>query len=106
MLDLLVVRYPKANRIHLIVDNYCIHSAKLTQRHLEALDGRVVLHFLPPYCPDSNRIERVWQDLHANVTRNHRCRTMKGLLANAKRFLDNYVSRRRETNSLRTKMAA
>ena len=39
------------------------------------LTGKVVLHFLPPYCPDDNRIERVWLDLHANVTRNHRCST-------------------------------
>lgn len=96
MLDVLAARYPKATRIHLIVDNYCIHSARLTERHLAALKGKVVLHFLPPYCPDSNRIERVWQDLHANVTRNHRCRTMKMLLENTKRYLDNYVSRRRE----------
>ncbi|MCI0586159.1 MAG: hypothetical protein L0323_04885 [Planctomycetes bacterium] len=25
-------------------------------------------------------MERVWQDLHANVTRNHRCRTMAELM--------------------------
>jgi transposase len=31
-----------------------------------------VLHFLPPYCPDDNRIERLWKDLHDNVTRNHK----------------------------------
>ncbi|MFP2924295.1 hypothetical protein ACLESO_03555 [Pyxidicoccus sp. 3LG] len=35
-----------------------------------------MLHFLPPYCPEGNRIERLWLDLHANVTRNHRCRTL------------------------------
>src|SRR5688572_4690975 len=34
---------------------------------------RVALHFLPPYCPTVNRIERLWLDLHAVVTRNHRC---------------------------------
>lgn len=34
------------------------------------------LPFLPPYCPDHNKIERVWQDLHANVTRNHNCPTI------------------------------
>ena len=32
------------------------------------LGGRVVLHFLPPYCPDHHLIERVWRDLHANET--------------------------------------
>jgi transposase len=84
----------KARRIHLIVDNYGIHSARATLRVLGELGGFVVLHFLPPYCPDANRIERVWQDLHANVTRNHRCKTMEALLANARTYLTRYVWRR------------
>ena len=72
--------YPQAKRIHLILDNYRIHSSLQTQAALARLNGRVVLHFLPPYCPDHNRIERIWRDLHANVTRNHRCRNMKNLM--------------------------
>jgi len=72
--------YPHAKRIHLILDNYRIHSSLQTKAALARLDGRVVLHFLPPYCPDHNRIERVWRDLHANVTRNHQCRSMKELM--------------------------
>ena len=72
--------YPQAKRIHLILDNYRIHSSLQTKAALARLNGRVVLHFLPPYCPDHNRIERVWRDLHANVTRNHQCRTMKELM--------------------------
>jgi transposase len=94
LLWLLAGRYRRAHRIHLIVDNYGIHSARLTDSTLAALGGRIVLHFLPPYCPDANRIERVWQDLHANVTRNHRCRTMSRLLGNARDYLDAYVWRR------------
>jgi transposase len=95
LLRLLACTYgPKVKRIHLIVDNYGIHSAHETRRTLADLGGRVVLHFLPPYCPDSNRIERVWQDFHANVTRNHRCKTMKALLANARAYVERYVWRR------------
>jgi transposase len=94
LLWLLASRYRRARRVHLIVDNYGIHSARCTRNALEALGGRVVLHFLPPYCPDFNRIERVWQDLHANVTRNHRCKTIEHLLDNARRYLDAYVWRR------------
>jgi transposase len=73
--------YPEAKRIHLILDNYRIHSSLQVKAALARLDGRVVLHFLPPYCPDHNRIERVWRDLHDNVTRNHQCRTMNELMA-------------------------
>lgn len=95
LLELLDKRYgPSVRRIHLILDNYGVHSARATRRILDALKGRIVLHFLPPYCPDANRIERVWQDFHANVTRNHRCKTMKRLLHNAREYLDRYVWRR------------
>lgn len=94
LLWLLRSRYRRARRVHLIIDNYGIHSARLTKRTLEQLGGRIVLHFLPPYCPDANRIERVWQDLHANVTRNHRCKTLNHLLANCRRYLEAYRWRR------------
>ena len=88
LLELLATTYGRhVRRIHLVVDNYGIHSARATRRALGALQNRIVLHFLPPYCPDANRIERVWQDFHANVTRNHRCKTMKALLGNARAYL-------------------
>jgi hypothetical protein len=87
-------RYERARRIHLILDNYKIHSSTRTTAALRAYGDRFVLHFLPPYCPDANRIERVWQDLHANVTRNHRCRTLFALLARARCFVDAYQWRR------------
>jgi len=90
----LAKHYRTARRVHLIVDNYAIHSARMTRRTLDELGGRIVLHFLPPYCPQANRIERVWQDLHANVTRNHRCKTMKALLGNAREYLNRYVWQR------------
>ena len=46
------------------------------------------LHFLPPYCPDHNRIERIWKDLHDNVTRNHRCARMEELMAEVRSYLE------------------
>jgi transposase len=79
--------YPNAKCIHIILDNYSIHSSQRTQIALAALGHRVRLHFLPPYCPDHNRIERVWRDLHDNVTRNHRCHTMEELLQEVRFYL-------------------
>jgi transposase len=72
--------YSEAACIHVVLDNYRIHSSQRTQLALASLGGKVRLHFLPPYCPDHNRIERVWKDLHDNVTRNHCCRTMDELM--------------------------
>lgn len=86
----LAARYRHSERIHLIVDNFGIHDSRETRRCLESLAGRVVLHFLPPYSPEHNRIERVWQDLHANVTRNHRCGSMRELMVEVNDFLRGY----------------
>jgi len=87
LVERLVEDHPRARHIHIILDNYIIHSSKITQRAVARFGGKVVLHFLPPYCPDHNRIERRWQELHANVTRNHRCKTMQELLAHVVAFL-------------------
>jgi transposase len=88
LLDRLVQEYPQAERLHLILDNYRIHSSEIVLAALSGyLGGKVALHFLPPYCPDHNPIERVWQDVHANVTRNHRCASMAELMDEVRYYL-------------------
>jgi transposase len=73
--------YADKTVIHVILDNYAIHSSRQTQAWLTEHGRRLRLHFLPPYCPDDNRIERrVWRELHANVTRNHDCETIGQLM--------------------------
>ena len=52
--------------------------------------------FLPPYCPNDNKIERVWQDLHANVTRNHTCPDITALMREVRYYL-----RKRNRRTLR-----
>lgn len=94
LLWLLAGRYRRASRVHLVLDNFAIHSARLTQKVLAELGGRIVLHFLPSYCPDHNRIERVWQDLHANVTRSSHCSTLPHLLDKVRRYVAAYRWRR------------
>jgi transposase len=102
LLDQLLAAYPEARRLHLILDNYRIHSSAVVQAALHGyLAGKVELHFLPPYCPDHNRIERVWQDLHANVTRNHRCAHMTALMREVRYYL-----RKRNRRKQRVPVAA
>lgn len=84
----LVTHYSDARTIHVILDNYSIHSTRQVDLSLETEAGRrLKLHFLPPYCPDPNKIERTWQDLHANVTRNHTCADMKELMRRVRRYV-------------------
>jgi transposase len=81
LVDHIMNRFWWASKVHLILDNYIIHKSKTTQNRLKKYEGRLNLEFLPPYCPNYNKIERKWQDLHAEVTRNHKCKTMKGAYA-------------------------
>src|SRR5262245_51765256 len=87
LLDQLRAHNPRAAVIHVILDNYRIHHSRITRMALAGFGGRIRLHFLPPYCPNHNRIERSWQDLHANVTRNHTCPDMDALLSEVRQFL-------------------
>jgi transposase len=80
LLRALLVVYRSAQRIHLILDNYIIHKSAAVAAFLRASGQKIRLHFLPPYCPEENRIERLWKDVHDSVTRNHRCRSLEDLL--------------------------
>lgn len=96
-LERLLKAHPLAPIIHVVLDNFRIHSSKQVQAWMKQNGHRIRLHFLPPYCPDHNKIERKWRDLHAGVTRNHRCKTIDELMANVEQWLKdlNKESRRK-----------
>jgi transposase len=102
-LQRLLKTYPDAPVIHVVLDNFRIHSSKQVQAWMKENGDRIRLHFLPPYCPDHNRIERKWRDLHAAVTRNHRCKTIEELMRNVQSWLK---ERNKECRRQRNKLAA
>jgi hypothetical protein len=78
LLKKLLVEYADRNAIHVVLDNFIIHSSRQTRLWLAEFGHKFRLHFLPPYCPDDNRIERkLWREMHANVTVNHGCVTIE-----------------------------
>jgi transposase len=69
--------------VHVICDNAFNHRADKStavRKYLAAWGGRVRVHYLPKYAPDTNPVEEVWWRLHEAVTRNHRCRSMQELV--------------------------
>jgi transposase len=102
MLHRLVETYPQAKVIHVVLDNFKIHDSKASRAAVETLGDKVALHFLPPYCPKENKIERLWLDVHANVTRNHTCGDMSELM----RRVTSYLAGRNRQKSARTLVAA
>jgi transposase len=80
LLKKLLKEYPQKKVIHVVLDNYTIHTSRQTRLWLQEFGKKFRPHFLPPYDPDDNRIERkVWREVHANVTINHRCTTIDWL---------------------------
>jgi putative transposase len=67
-------------KIHVICDNAKCHTSEEVAVYLWEHRDRIDLHFLPSYSPDCNPIERVWWNLHEQITRNHQCKSMEELL--------------------------
>jgi transposase len=93
---------PRATTIHVILDNFRIHHSRITWAALRSFGKRIRLRFLPPRCPDAKRIERLWLDLHAEVTRNHQQPMINKLTKQVWRF----GRRRRSTTKTRMRRLA
>ena len=55
--------------VFLVLDNLGTHKTKLVQEFVESTEGRLRLFFLPPYSPELNPDELVWNDLKAKMGR-------------------------------------
>lgn len=72
LLEAIEAQFPNRRRIHLFFDNARCHHAKLVREWLRQPGRRIRLHFIPPYCPHLNPIERLWGLMHKHLTHN-RC---------------------------------
>lgn len=82
-LDALRRSLRRYRKIHVILDNARFHRpdrCKALQEYIQKWRGRIVLHFLPVYSPETNPMERVWWHLRNEITRNHRCESLEELL--------------------------
>ncbi len=75
LFEKLETAYPDKAKIHVFLDNARYHYSQIVQDWLKTGGKRIVLHFLPAYCPHLNPIERLWHILHKNVTRNQYYKT-------------------------------
>jgi putative transposase len=94
--------------IHVVCDNAKFHDCRAVRTFLARHPGRIELHFLPKYAPETNPIERIWWHLHETITRNHRCRTIDELLDQVYEWVAAQSNFYRQTLSFRTtyKLAA
>ena len=60
--------YPSKRKIHVFCDNASYYRNKAVTQYLE--ESKIVLHFLPPYSPNLNPIERLWKWMKERVIYN------------------------------------
>jgi transposase len=104
-LEKLKRKYAEAKRIYVILDNYRIHSSKIVNAALAHHLSNITLEFLPPYCPNENRIET---DLEGSTRSSHTKSPppkLDDLMKNVRSFIKRYNQRRKPKlpidNSLR-----
>jgi transposase len=73
--------------IFLILDGHPSHKAKMVERFVDHLNGRLRLFFLPPYSPELNPDECVWNDLKNNSIGRMVIQNAEMLLREVSRFL-------------------
>jgi transposase len=60
--------YPKAEKLHIILDQAGYHRSQAVKE--AALLYDIELHYLPPYSPNLNPIERLWKVMNEQVRHN------------------------------------
>jgi transposase len=88
LLDRLRRVYSSHKELHLAADNDSSHTSKRVEKYVEDSGGRIHLHPLPPWTPESNPVELVWWSLHEAVSRNHECSDLDALVQFAEGYLE------------------
>ena len=89
--------YKKQAPIYLIVDGHPVHKSTKVRQFVESTDGKLKLFYLPPYSPELNPDEQVW-----NFLKNHNMgkKVVKNKVGFKKKILSCLKSLQRSTNKI------
>ena len=88
--------HPQKRRIHVHLDNASYHHAKRVREWLKRQGRKCVLHFIPPYCPHLDPIERCWGLMHRYTTHNRDYKTFEQFRAAILTFLNQTIPKKWE----------
>lgn len=100
LLKSIEARHPMANKIYLFCDNARYYRSRLVQEYLQC--SKIVLIFLPPYCPNLNLIERLWKYFRKEVLYNRYYEHFADFKAACQAFFDHIQD---HAKALRTLLA-
>jgi len=85
-----ILKEQQHGKIHIILDNARYYHALLVKAFLKD-NPRIIFHFLPPYSPNLNIIERLWKILKRNVVYNKFYQKFADFKAAVFNFFENKV---------------
>ena len=85
-------RHPGRYKVHIIWDNAGYHCSQLVRAFAQELG--IEIHYLPPYSPNLNPIERLWKIMHEHVTYNRYYETFADFSA-AIRYFFKQISKKK-----------
>ena len=62
------LKYAETKTIHIILDQAAYHKSKQVKEYIEKVN--IKLHYLPPYSPNLNPIERLWKIMNEYARNN------------------------------------
>lgn len=95
-------RHPTATAVNIVVDNATYNRATAVRDWLAREGCRTRLHYLPPYAPNLNLIERLWWFFKKKTLWNTYYPTFAAFRAAIHHFFDNIAERQAELVSLIT----
>ncbi len=63
-------RYKHSKKVYIITDNAKIHHAIIVMNFLASINHKIEILYLPPYSPELNPMEQIWNYMRDEVTHN------------------------------------
>ena len=79
-------QYSTSGKLHLILDGAGYHRAETVKN--KAIELNIELHYLPPYSPNLNPIERLWKVMNEHARNNKYFQTAKEFRQSIRHFFD------------------
>lgn len=98
LFEYLIVLYPLATTIYVILDNAKYHYSKEVQEWVK--NSKIQLVFLPSYSPELNLIERLWRVFKKNVLYNKYYKTFEEFKSASTAFFENQKNHHDEICSI------
>lgn len=100
LLKKLIRKHHKAKTIYVICDNARYYRSRLVREFIAGT--KIVLIFLPPYCPNLNLIERLWKYFRKEVLYNEYYEKFSDFKVACQNFFDSIKEHRKDLSTLLT----